>query len=236
MFQEILNFLSNKGALPKEEWVRKIIQEQNANKDIAFNIFLNSDISETSKPYTELPNIRKPRFTLSKPIIFQVDEVTDISLNFEERKTFTANKNGTLKILLNDGQSKLIGISKEPISKLNPASTPGLKIVLNPPIEARYGVLFLSDKHITVYGGQSQKMIDQRRSILEPKPMLQRASAPRQPSQEQPKAPAPPPPAPKKQVTPPSTPKAESDSPKFISDSDIDLSTSYSSDVELIEM
>ncbi|KAH0786662.1 tudor domain-containing protein 3 [Histomonas meleagridis] len=169
---------------------------------------------------------------LDKSILIQVDEITDISLNIEERKTFTTSKNGTLKILLNDGQIKFIGISKEPISKINPASAPGIKISLEPPIEVRYGVLFLSDRQITVYGGESPKMIEQRQRILDPK-YAQRANAQRQLVQEQPKAPPNPLPAP--QRTPPSTPKKESDSPGFISDSEIDLSTSSSSDVELIE-
>jgi hypothetical protein len=98
-----------------------------------------------------------------------VAEVVDISLPLEERRQLTLRESGTLKLLLSDSQQQIIGVSKKRMKVLSPTSTPGIKVSLRPPVEMRYGVLFLDDDKLVVEGGESPRLVDCRSSVFQPR-------------------------------------------------------------------
>ena len=167
VYQELLKYQIN----PKVEWVKHaMIKFRDSISDI-FLDFLESDISFTSNSFDFIFNDKLnkyPLFRVSQNLILQVNEIVDISQPYKKRKNFVISSRTTLKFQLTDGKNNIIGISKRQFKKLkiNPASMPGMKILLKPPIEFRYGILFITDENIQLLGGYSSVMIEKRNYII----------------------------------------------------------------------
>jgi hypothetical protein len=160
------------GLTLKRSWLSSRSPEDQSSAQSLLKAVIESDISSFSEPTGLSTHQHDKLFVVQRPIFLQVDEITDASLAREQREMLQLSPKGTLKLLLSDSECKFIGISKGPITGLNPASAPGLKLHLVPPVEMRYGVLFLSDARIHVHGGSSPLLLAQRLFVFhgEPKP------------------------------------------------------------------
>lgn len=163
-----LQEIQSKGANPNIEWFDEVYQKNNHTN--IFNIFLNTDISQTSLPLNFIKDIsinHMPDFQIKERAILQINEVTDISQPVNIRKKLEVSTKNTLKLLLTDGKSIIIGITKSPINtQINPASDPGSKILLKPPITVKYGVALLTNDNIQYYGGKSPELMKKRSEIF----------------------------------------------------------------------
>ncbi|KFB51286.1 hypothetical protein ZHAS_00019336 [Anopheles sinensis] len=66
-----------------------------------------------------------------------------------------------LKLTITDGQTQYVALEHEPIPALSINTPPGTKILLkNGPIRITQGVMMLSDKHVTVLGGQVTALVE----------------------------------------------------------------------------
>lgn len=153
-----LNFISSNIS---NEWIQNNKEAQNI-----LELFINTDINLTSLPAFDSSILSVESFYLRKDILVQVDEIVDISIPYAERCDFKMGKNGTLKLLLDDGSLKFIGISKTRIEYFNPLLQPGLKIIIKKGTLIKYGVVFLDNENIKIIGGKSDIQIERRRSIV----------------------------------------------------------------------
>ena len=170
MLNNLRKSFLDKGIPLKESWLLSMIDSGLKSYESIFILLIDSDISETCEP-CPLPDItRKPNFIFqennqSDQIFLQINEVVDISLPLEKRKVFEASEKGTLKILLTDGVTNFIAISKKPITSFSTGVTPGSKLFVKTPIESRFGVIFLSEDKIRFLNGKSEQVIDHRNHI-----------------------------------------------------------------------
>lgn len=159
--------LKLKDANLKKIWFDDVYKSQNPKT--IFNIFLNTDIEQSSEPLDFMNEICTKGivdFEINDRAILQINEVVDVSLPKYLRSRLEVQRKGTLKLLLTDGVNEIIGITKAPIDcQINPASNPGSKILLKPPIIVKYGVMFLSNDNIQYYGGKSPILIQKRKEI-----------------------------------------------------------------------
>jgi hypothetical protein len=150
----------------KETWLANLPNSDSSLPDRVLSLALDSDISDFAEPTDLTSHIRAPFYTVQSPLFLQVDEVVDISLPVEERLQLRIRESGTLKILLTDGRIQFLGISKKRLTVLSPTTVPGIKITVLPPIEMRYGVLFLDDDRICIEGGSSPPLIEHREFVF----------------------------------------------------------------------
>lgn len=157
-----------KDANLRKEWLDDVIKVQGQNK--IFNIYLNTDIQESSEPLEFMKNIGpdiKAEYVIEERAILQINEVVDISQPNDLRKKLEVSARETLKLLLTDGQNAVIGITKTSINQLiNPAIDPGSKILIKPPILVKYGIAFLSKDNTQFYGGRSPELVKKRSEIF----------------------------------------------------------------------
>ena len=168
--EETIQYFTQKGVPYKLEWLENAYKHVSTASQTLYLNYLCTDISESSIPKIRLSDFKTNKTTITERIVLQVCEVVDISQSMEERNLFhSIPYNETLKLLLSDGATYLVGISKGKITKLNVKVNPGAKIALVPPVEVRYGVLFLDDTKFEVLGGNSPKLIEKRKIITDPK-------------------------------------------------------------------
>ena len=159
--EQILKRLREKGMSAKEEWINKIgADNKNPEKE-----FIEADIEDSSSNLFEEEQNEEPFYQLNIDVVFQVNEIVDISLPFYQRAMFEQSPNGTLKMLLKQGTFICIALSKTDIQNLSVYSNPGIKILIKKGSAMRYGVFLLNNENCVVLGGFSQKAIDHRRSI-----------------------------------------------------------------------
>jgi hypothetical protein len=165
-----------RGLRLKTSWVSQLPLEVADSTDRLLTAALNSDISDFSEPSDLGDHLQDKCYVIQSPLFLQVDEVTDISLPLQERQELKVRESGTLKLFLSDSRVSVIGVSKKRMALLSPTSLPGIKISLRPPVEMRYGVLFLDDEKFSLEGGHSPPLMEHRefvcngRSNLPPRP------------------------------------------------------------------
>jgi hypothetical protein len=153
------------GFLFKESWLATLPPES-SDLALLLNSALHSDISDFAMPSPLGDHLSDKCHVIRRPVFLQVDEVVDISLALEDRQQIRSAESGTLKFLLSDGRFSIIGVSKKRMASLSPSSIPGIKISLRPPVEMRYGVLFLDDDKVQVEGGHSPPLVRRRDFIF----------------------------------------------------------------------
>ncbi|OHS97271.1 hypothetical protein TRFO_09548 [Tritrichomonas foetus] len=168
--EALITYLKEKGINPNQKWIERLISQNNfpsANiNQHFFSEFLKSDISDTSNPLEFMKDLISPMYVIQEPVVFQINEIVDISIPSYKRKHFEMSGKGTFKLLLSDGFQSVLAITKKVIPEINPANDPGAKIYLKPPITVKFGVIFLTDTNSTIYGGMSPKEIQHRNDIV----------------------------------------------------------------------
>ncbi|EAY04903.1 hypothetical protein TVAG_016750 [Trichomonas vaginalis G3] len=150
------------GAKLNPEWLQRNIGED--SKEI-LNAFLDTDIEDTSKEVLSDEIYQKPKFTMEENIIFQVNEIVDISITYAQRVNFEMNENGLLKLLLHAKGCDFIGLLDVNQLDLDVLSIPGLKICVHKGTEAFYGVFLLNKDNTKVLGGKSNQIISKREKL-----------------------------------------------------------------------
>jgi hypothetical protein len=170
----------------KGAWLAQLSPADSSTPQRILQAALNSDISDFAEPTDLGDHAHDKCYVIRNPLFLQIDEVVDISLPLEDRQQLRLAEAGTLKFLIADSRLQVIGISKKRMTLLSPTSIPGIKVTLLPPVEMRYGVLFLDDEKLRVEGGQSPPLVEHREFIFH-----SHAPAPPPPPPPPPPAPAP---------------------------------------------
>ena len=166
MIDSLLQKFSDNGIMCKKKWLEDCINTENHKTfDSILQYLINLDISESceSLPNNFVSSLKQEKFVITEKVFLQINEVVDISLPLDKRQKAELSTKGTLKILLTDGNSEFIGISKKSITSFSPSTSPGSKIVLIPPVQVYFGVIFLSESKIKFMGGVSQTAIKRRK-------------------------------------------------------------------------
>lgn len=82
-----------------------------------------------------------------------------IDENKEFQQAWEPKSNRCLQFTLSDGAQTIKAIEYKPVSSLKTEMMPGIKILLQGPIECRRGVLLLEEKHVTVLGGEVDALV-----------------------------------------------------------------------------
>ncbi|XP_037973151.2 recQ-mediated genome instability protein 1 [Plutella xylostella] len=63
-----------------------------------------------------------------------------------------------IKLYMTDGVQEVSGIEYQPMRNLSLDITPGCKILIKGPVECRHGVMFLTESHVELLGGEVQEI------------------------------------------------------------------------------
>lgn len=164
MYEQIRKSFLNDGIFLKESWLHSIFDSGQNTKEKVFTQLINTDISESCEqcPLPDFINVKSIKYE-GKQVFLQINEVIDISLPFEKRTALERSAKGTFKIFLTDGVTNYFAISKTPITSFHTGVTPGAKIYIKPPIEGKFGIIFLHEKNIKFCNGCSQQVIENRK-------------------------------------------------------------------------
>lgn len=189
MISNLKKIFLDKGIFLKESWLYSMVDSGYKTYESILIPLVNTDISETCEP-CNLPDISKMPIYIfkeeggdftSNQIFLQINEVADISLPLENRRALERSKRSTFKILLTDGINKYVAISKSPITSFSTDVTPGSKIFVKAPFEARYGIIFLSEEKIKFLNGKSDQVINHRKLVYSKIPPKSRQKQNQQP-------------------------------------------------------
>lgn len=162
----LFDFLIQSSANPKMSWVASMYKQGITDTEILLEIFLDTDITQTSDVTGTSLNSQRQKYMLDKEILVQVDEIVDISQDEEQREKLIFSDKGTMKYLLNDAGEHMIGVSQKKIELIDNDSPPGIKIIILPGTIVRYGVFLLDDDHIKILGGKSSLCQSSKERIL----------------------------------------------------------------------
>ena len=164
--ENILTELRKKGICAKEQWITKIGIE---NEKI-YDIFLESDIEDTSNDlfdkFDEESNIFNTfLFSLPYDVVFQINEVVDISIPYSRRAMFEQAENGSLKILIQQGALICCAIALSQINGISVCIELGTKLLIKKGTTSIFGVFLLNQENCEVLGGKSEKIIEKRKKL-----------------------------------------------------------------------
>ena len=157
MLREMTSFLESMFINPKSKWVGMMLEEGVSNKRELFEIFLNTDIRETSELSGLSMNFMKPKYFLERPVILQVNEVVDVSLRKDRRFKMDERQSPTLKLLLSDGD-RMIGVAQRHIPGIA-VGCAGVKVKIDKGTVMRYGVFVLNEENTEFLGGRSDAIV-----------------------------------------------------------------------------
>jgi hypothetical protein len=130
--------------------------------------FLHLDLSRTSERVLLPGNFTLPVFQFANPVMLQVHEIVDISLPVAQRLSLEVSSKPTFKLLLSDGFTHVIALTKGLFPQLSPTLLPGVKIVVRRGCVARFGVIFFeSYQSVEIIGGFSDLLVGKCLSTLE---------------------------------------------------------------------
>jgi hypothetical protein len=170
--KEVLASLARFKAQPSPKWLAPKTSAFPVDSQAILDDFLHSDLSQTSTA-TVLPgDFTLPRFQFVSSVLLQVHEIVDITLPTSQRLNLEISSNPTFKLLLSDGFSSIVAITKGLFPQFSPALLPGVKLIVHQGCVARYGVVFLeSYQNIEIIGGYSPILIEKCASILVNQPI-----------------------------------------------------------------
>lgn len=141
------------GANLSDKWVEKLDPGLQASE--IFNLYLDSDLSDSSCPLIDNTMTQADKYCLEKNIILQVNEVVDIESSQSDRREFRNHEGHTMKCLLSDGFHHIIAITKDITNDFDPLMKKGKKIQIRPSVSMRFGVLLLKYDDYKIIGGYS---------------------------------------------------------------------------------
>lgn len=162
----------------KRSWLKRLIENGINDKKDIISHFLISDISETSESFSILEQRESEFIEIRDKLVLQIDEIVDISSTKSDRISLLQSSKRTLKMLLRSGNFSVIGIEKRKICFLDPTIEPGSKVMLQPPVHMRYGVLFLTDSNTAFLGGCSEIMRVRREQMYLANPPINHLTVP----------------------------------------------------------
>lgn len=104
---------------------------------------------------------------VSTPAYTQLQQIRNVNTTNERVTAETQNEsfyapvkpNRVLNLYLCDGLQEIKGMEYKPIRKLNTKLTPGVKVLIEGPVDCRNGVLFLEEQNIQVLGGEIEDLL-----------------------------------------------------------------------------
>jgi hypothetical protein len=160
----IAAWLQDQGFLPKISWIRSVLDSGSKTFEDVLEILLNSNFERYSESG---PSIKLSPFYIFREVrVFQVNEVVDVSANENGRRKGFVNPFPTLKVLMADGGTRLVGVVRERIEVITVDSV-GIKIEIGVGSVMRYGVLMMFQKNVKILGGSCQELIDMKKRFLE---------------------------------------------------------------------
>jgi hypothetical protein len=165
--QTLLDSLARFRAEPSLEWLSTKVANPPLNIDAIVDEFLQSDLSRTSKPVLVPGDFTLPQLKFSKAALLQIHEIVDITLPSPQRLNLEVSSKPTFKLLLSDGFTLTVAITKGLFPHFSPTLLPGLKIVINSDTMCRFGVIFLeSFRNVEIIGGYCEALVDKCVSTL----------------------------------------------------------------------
>ncbi|XP_054718500.1 recQ-mediated genome instability protein 1-like [Uloborus diversus] len=152
-------------------------------RNYVYEQFLAADLEEIQVPVLPRDLLTVQKTTLNGPYVLQVDGIKDVSkpaysqlkqlensVNTNEEFSATprasvpeweAKPTRMLMLRMTDGCSFIQGMEYKPIPFLSPNLPPGVKVVIQGPLDCRLGVVLLTADKIKVLGGEVESKLQQ---------------------------------------------------------------------------